>query len=322
MASKFSITAELNLQTKNLNQVVGDLRKQFQGVDLNIKVKDLDKAGSSIRSVTKASRDASTAVSGLGSDIATAAKKFSAVTLATGTLIGFTRAVKNAVSDAIQFEREVVKIAQASGKTVTQLKTLKDEVSSVSTTFGVSSKELILAARTLTQAGFAADKAAGALRVLAQTDLAATFDSIQDTTEGAIAVLNQFGKEAQRTGSEVQFLENAFSAINQVSKKFAVESADLITAIRTTGSAFESAGGSLNELIGLFTSVRSTTRESAESIATGFRTIFTRTQRLDTINNLRQLGIELQDAEGKFVGPIEATKRLSAALKYIRSKRF
>jgi hypothetical protein len=38
-------------------------------------------------------------------------------------------------------------------------------------TFGASSKELILAARTLTQAGFAADKAAGALRILAQTDL-------------------------------------------------------------------------------------------------------------------------------------------------------
>jgi hypothetical protein len=95
MASKFSITAELNLQTKNLNQVIGNLKNQFNGIDLNIKIKDLDKAGGSIQSVAKASRDASTAVSGLGSDIATAAKKFSAVTLATGTLIGFTRAVKN-----------------------------------------------------------------------------------------------------------------------------------------------------------------------------------------------------------------------------------
>lgn len=322
MASKFTITAELNLQTKNLNQVIGNLKQQFQGADFNVKIKDLDKAAGNIRDITKAAKTASVATNSLGNSIATAAKRFSAITLATGTLVGFTRAVKNAVSDAIEFEREVVKIAQATGSTVQQLKGLTREITSVATNFGVSSKELILAARNLTQAGFAADKVTGALKVLAQTELAATFDSIADTTEGAIALLNQFGKTAQKTGNEVAFLEKSFSAINQVSKEFAVESSDLVTAIRTTGSAFESAGGSLNELLALFTSVRSTTRESAESIATGFRTIFTRTQRLDTINNLRSLGVELQDVEGKFVGPMEAVKRLSAALNTIDPRDF
>lgn len=322
MASKFTITAELNLQTKNLNQVIGNLKQQFQGADFNVKIKDLDKAAGNIRDITKAAKTASVATNSLGNSIATAAKRFSAITLATGTLVGFTRAVKNAVSDAIEFEREVVKIAQATGSTVQQLKGLTREITSVATNFGVSSKELILAARNLTQAGFAADKVTGALKILAQTELAATFDSIADTTEGAIALLNQFGKTAQKTGNEVVFLEKSFSAINQVSKEFAVESSDLVTAIRTTGSAFESAGGSLNELLALFTSVRSTTRESAESIATGFRTIFTRTQRLDTINNLRSLGVELQDVEGKFVGPMEAVKRLSAALNTIDPRDF
>jgi hypothetical protein len=322
MAQKFTITAELNLQTKNIGQVVDNLKKQFQGADLNIKIKDLAKAESQMRGLSKTTGEAERSVSSLGGSIATAAKKFSAITLATGTLIGFTRAIKNAVSDAIEFEREIVKIAQATGKTVGQLKSLQNEVSFVASSLGVSSKELILAARSLTQAGFAADKVTGALRVLAQTEVAATFDSIADTTEGAIALLNQFGRAAQRTGSEVEFLERSLSAINQVSKDFAVESSDLITAVRTTGSAFESAGGSLNELLALFTSVRSTTRESAESIATGFRTIFTRVQRVDTINALRNLGIELQDVEGKFVGPMEATKRLSTALSTIDPRDF
>ena len=70
----------------------------------------------------------------------------------------------------------------------------------------------------------------------------------------------------------------------------------------------------LNELIALFTSVRATTRESAESIATGLRTIFTRIQRPRTIKFLEQLGVSLTDVEGKFVGPFEAIKRLSEAL--------
>ena len=322
MASKFTITAELSLQTKNLNQVVSNLRQQFQNANLNIKIKDLANAQAQVNKLSSSAKDATKNVGLLGSGINQAFKRFTVITAVTGTIVGFTRALKNAVGDAIEFEREVVKIAQATGQTVGQLKGLVSEINSVSTSFGVSSKELILAARSLTQAGFAADKVSGALKILAQTELAATFDSIQDTTEGAIALLNQFGREAQKTGSEVKFLEQSFSAINQVSKEFAVESSDLVTAIRTTGSAFETAGGSLNELIALFTSVRSTTRESAESIATGFRTIFTRVQRVDTINNLRALGIELQDAEGKFIGPMEAAKKLSIALNSIDPRDF
>lgn len=322
MASKFTITAELNLQTKNLGQTVNNLKQQFKGMDVNIKVKDLAAAESSIRNISKEAKSASQSMGLLGSSIGMAFKRFAAVTLATGTIVGFTRAIKSAVSDAISFEREIVKIAQATGKTVAQLRALSNEVGDVATKFGVSSKELLDAARSLTQAGFAADKVTGALKLLAQTELAATFDSIGDTTEGVIALLNQFGRTAQRTGTEIDFLEKSLSAINQVSKEFAVESSDLITVIRTTGSAFESAGGSLDELLALFTSVRATTRESAESIATGFRTIFTRVQRVDTINALRDLGIELQDAEGKFVGPMEAAKRLSVALSTIDPKDF
>lgn len=317
MASKFNITAELNLQTKNLGKVVNDLRSQFQGANLNIKIKDLSKAQSQIQSLGKAAKATDKTLSDFGAGFAQAVKKFSVITAATGTLISFTRALKSGVGEAIEFERELIKVSQAAGKSANDLQYLSKEITKISTTFGASSKDLIAVARTLTQAGISADKVTASLKILAQTSLTASFESIQDTTEGAIALLNQFGREAQKTGTEVQFLENSLNAINQVSKSFAVESSDLVTAIRTTGSAFQSAGGDLNELLALFTSVRSTTRESAESIATGFRTIFTRVQRVDTIQALKEMGIELQDASGKFVGPVEAVKRLSAALNTI-----
>ena len=70
----------------------------------------------------------------------------------------------------------------------------------------------------------------------------------------------------------------------------------------------------LNEFIAVFTSVRATTRESAETIATGLRTIFTRIQRGSTIKFLREFGVELQDSQGKFVGAYEAVRRLSEGL--------
>ena len=150
--------------------------------------------------------------------------------------------------------------------------------------------------------------------ILAKTSLGATFTSIQDTTEGAIALLRQFGNEARKAGGDIKFLEKSLDAINAVSKRFAVESDDLITVIRRVGGVFSAAGGEVNELIALFTSVRSTTRESAETIATGLRTIFTRIQRPETISQLRELGIVLQDAQGNFVGAYEAVKRLSQGL--------
>ena len=119
-------------------------------------------------------------------------------------------------------------------------------------------------------------------------------------------IFNQFGKGAAA-------LESQLGSLNAVAGKFAVESGDLIATIRRTGGVFKAAGGDLNELIALFTSVRSTTRESAESIATGLRTILTRIQRPKTIEYLRQYGVELETLEGKFVGPFEAVRRLSEA---------
>ena len=73
----------------------------------------------------------------------------------------------------------------------------------------------------------------------------------------------------------------------------------------------------LQEFIAVFTSVRATTRESAETIATGLRTIFTRIQRGSTIEALKEFGVTLTDAEGKFVGAYRAIGLLAEGLRSI-----
>ena len=126
--------------------------------------------------------------------------------------------------------------------------------------------------------------------------------------------MRQFSIDARDLG-------DVLGSINAVASKFAVESGDIISAIQRTGGVFASASKgvsqgkqALNEFIAVFTSVRATTRESAETIATGLRTIFTRIQRSSTLELLKQFGIELQDLEGKFVGPFAAVQRLSECL--------
>ena len=332
--SRFVLTAQLQLQAPtNTRQVVNQMQQQLQNVNVQINPvinnqalsnanKQLTKVSVSAQNVSKNLRGASRSAESFGSALGAAARRFASITLATGFFLGITRAMGSAVGRAVEFEKEMLKISQVTGKTVRGLQDLSNEVTKLSTTFGVGSEEILGAARTLSQAGLAADQVTKSLRVLAQTDLAATFDNIADTTEGAVALINQFRKEVRAAGSEAAFLEKALDAINAVSKNFAVESADLISVVRRTGGVFEAAGGQLNELIALFTSVRSTTRETADTIATGFRTIFTRIQRTETIDQLKELGIVLQDSTGKFVGPLDAIKRLSAGLSALDPRDF
>ena len=329
MAQRFNLTAQLQIQANpnSVNQTVAKIKKQLSpisNVQMNVQAnaRSLAQANKQIQGVNKGFKQANKSAGELNRTLVESARRFSVITIATGSLLSLANAFKRSVKEAIAFEAELVKISQVTGRSVSNLKGLSDEVTRLSTTLGVSSASLLNTSRILLQTGLSADKAKKALDILAKTTLAATFDDIQSTTEGAIAILNQFGTQAAKTGNDIEFLEKSLDSINAVSKSFAVESGDLVSAIRRVGGVFANAGGSVEELVALFTSVRATTRESAETIATGLRTIFTRIQRQDTVDQLKDLGIVLQDAQGNFVGAFEAVKRLSEGLSGLDPRSF
>jgi len=265
-----------------------------------------------IQAAGNAAQAAAGSMQQFGEQAGLAIRRFSAFAVPTTILLGLITLIKEGVSEAVEFEKEMIRLSQVTGRSVAALSDLSGEITRLSTSLGTSSKDLGNVATTLAQAGLSAKDTKLALEALARSSLAATFTSIEDTTEGAIAVFRQFNVEASD-------LQGVIGSLNSVSAQFAVESDDLVSVIRRTGGAFKASGGNLNELLGLFTSVRATTRESADSIATGFRTIFTRVQRPRTIQFLRELGVELQDAKGQFIGPVESIRRLNAALSEIPS---
>ena len=306
--SKFVLTAQLQLQAPtNAAKIIAKLRKDLSGVKVPVTVTGAAKAQRQIKSVAAATKQAGTAAQNMGKSFGIAFKRFAAFTIASRAVSLFTSGLANAVDEAVDFQREMIKISQVTGKTITQLQGLERTIFSLATSLGVSSKELLSTTRVLSQAGIKAKDLDVALAALAKTTLAPTFENIAQTAEGAIAILAQF---KQGVGA----LETQLGSINAVAGQFAVEAGDIIGAIRRTGGVFKEAGGSLSEFIALFTSVRATTRESSESIATGLRTIFTRIQRPKTLEFLRQYGVELTDLEGRFVGPYEAVRRLNKAV--------
>ncbi len=224
------------------------------------------------------------------------------------------RALTGAVKDAVEFEKEIVRISQVTGNTVSQLDNLTTQITSLSKELGISANELAQTSRVIAQAGIRGKDLEQVLTALARSTLAPTFGKITDTTEGLIAAFGQFGLKGKDA-------EAVLGSLNRVSKEFAVEAEDLISVIRRAGGVFASAAGdtkgtvgALQELTAVFTAVRSSTRESADTIAAGLRTIFSRIQRRSTINFLKQFGIDLVDAQGKFVGIFPAFDQLSQRL--------
>ena len=306
--SRFVLTAQLQLQApNNVAQVVRQIQNQLNNVQVNVQVQGVQQAQRQIQQLTRNTNNATSAAERMGRAFAVSVRRFAAFSIATRAVGLFTSTLADAVQTSIDFERQLIKISQVTGKSIGGLRDLTNEITNLSTSLGVSSGDLLEVTTVLAQAGLSADDTKKALNSLAKAALAPNFDSISETAEGAIAILAQFGKG-------VDALESQLGSINAVAGAFAVEASDLIDVIRRTGGVFKSSGGDLNELLALFTSVRATTRESAESIGTGLRTIFTRIQRPKTIEFLKQFGVELVDLEGKFVGPFEAVRRLSGAL--------
>lgn len=314
---KIGITG-LDKANKDLNTLDTRLRS------LGSSFQTLKTAQTSFRGVATQMQAAATNATHFGEQIGLAARRFAAFTVAAESFIALAGAVRKAASEAVAFQHEIVRIAQVANTSIKNVQAINKEVGRLSTTLGVSSKELISVASIFQQAGLSIKDTEKALQALAKSALAPNFDKMSDTAEGAIAVMQQFHIQADK-------LEEALGSMNAVAGKFATEARDLVEVVKRAGGAFSQTGGQLNELLALFTSVRQTTRESAESIATGLRTIFTRIQRNDTVEALKQLRIDLRytreeakalgDAglENQFVGAYQSIERLSRGLQGLRT---
>lgn len=304
---------------KNLAGVQAELRRTFSDKGLSVDVtgaagaKELEAA---LRNVRREATGLSGEFQRLGGQVDNVLRRFSAYLIASGGILTTIALFKSAIGEGLKFQDQLVRIKQVSGDSDKEIKKLGDSVGQLARNYGVSSAELIKSAVTLKQAGLSATQTRIAIEALAKTDLAPNFDNLAKTTEGVIAIFQQFGKDASK-------LESQLGSVSAVAGTFAVEASDLITVIQKAGGAAKSSGANFEELLALFTSVRSTTRESADAISTGLRTIFGRLQRPDTIKFLHDLGIEMRytkkeaeelgnvDLYGKFVGPFEAIQRLS-----------
>lgn len=290
----------------SIKRTEAQIRSSLSSINIPVSV-DAKRAVAETRNLKQALTEAGSAAERLGIELARGVKVTGEYILIRNAISNLLDVISDSTKQAIRFEFELAKIAQTVNKTNAQVQAYSGRIFDLSKSYGVTNIKIAETIRILTQAGLAFDDAARGAEILAKTTLLASFDDIESSTEAMIATMRTFNLTIGET-------EKAFEDIGVISKAYAVESADLVEAIKRAGGVFAATGGSVEELLALFTSVRQTTRESAETIATGFRTIFSRLQRPKTIQFFKELGIQLADTEGKFIGNYEAIEAINKGL--------
>jgi len=316
LRSMSRVLREASLRSKTLNLSLTKLNKSLRSSSTNTKAaaRGVQQVGVSAAKTSKQIQAANNSAVAFGKSLRGQVAKYVGFTAVNTAFSLTTRLLDEAVRAYIDYDRQLIRIQQVTNSSRGAISGLNEEIRRLSASLGTSAAELVQVSVTLAQTGLTAREVQSAIKAIAQASLAPTFTDMKQTAEGAIAAFNQFGIAANQ-------LESVLDSINAVASRFAVEADDIIGAIQRTGGVFAAASkgvaegtDALNQFIAVFTSVRSTTRESSETIATGLKTIFTRLQRLDTISSLQDLlGISLLD-KGEFVGAYEAIFRISDAI--------
>lgn len=211
----------------------------------------------------------------------------------TAVLGGVIRTFKELATTTIDVEKNLTDISRVFGLTTTQLQKFSTELFQVSKITATSFNDASKAALEFSRQGLAAEetlqrtKDALTLARLAGVSYANAVDALTSTVNG-------FADSGVTT---TQIL-NKLVAVEQ---DFAVGAGDLADALSRTGQAAQEAGVSLDQLNALVTAAQERTARGGAVIGNALKTIFTRLQRTETLDQLEAFNIAVRDVQGNIL---------------------
>lgn len=246
-----------------------------------------------------------------GDQIFLAGKRYAAFLSATVGAYKAFQLITTGTQSVIEFDQAMVSLSQILNTSVDQISNLSTKFLDLSVSTGTSAAEIGNVAKVLAQAGFRGEQLTEAVEQIAKVPLAPVFETTEQAVDGVIAALNQFGDEGLT-------VEQIFDKLTNVSLNYAASAADIIEGWKRGGAAFKAIGGTLDEFIAAFTTIRSVTREASSAVGTSLKTISSRLADPRIIKFLETKGIRLLE-EGQFVGPLEALRRVGDAFDKIEN---
>jgi TP901 family phage tail tape measure protein len=220
-----------------------------------------------------------------------------------GVIFAVQKSFSALVTSTIEVEKSLIDINIVLNTSAKGIKQFGDQLFEVARSTGSSFKDVAAAATEFSRQGLGLEETLRRTRdALILTRLSGL--DVVSSTEALTAAVNSFTKEALTTTDVV----NKLAAVDA---KFAVSSRDLSEALQRVGSSASEAGVSFDELLGIVTSVQQTTARGGAVIGNALKTIFTRIERPQVINDLKDFGITVTDISGNVLPTIKVIENLA-----------
>ena len=227
--------------------------------------------------------------------------------VAFGASVAVINAIQNSfkqlVVQTVQVEKSLADINVVLGASSANLEKFGNNLFRISKNTAQSFDEVATAATEFARQGLSVEKTLkrtnDALVLTRLTGMKAT-----DAVKGLTAAVNSFSDAGVNT-TEVM---NKLAAVDMA---FAVSSEDLINGLSRAAAVAQDAGMNIDQLIGSITAAQQITARGGAVIGNSFKTIFTRIQRPETINQLEQLGVAVKDVQGNVLPAIKILESLA-----------
>ena len=225
----------------------------------------------------------------------------------TAVLGGVIRSFKELAVVTIDVEKNLADINRVFGLTTSQLQKFSTDLFNVSkqtaSTFDQASKAALEFSRQGLKAEDTLQRTKDALTLtrLAGISTANAVDALTSTVNGFAA-----------TGISTTQILNKLVAVEQ---DYAVGAGDLAEALSRTGQAAQEAGVSLDQLNALVTAAQQSTARGGAVIGNALKTIFTRLQRTETLDQLEAFNIAVRDVQGNILPAVTILQNFAGAYK-------
>jgi len=236
-----------------------------------------------------------------------ATARVTAFGLTAGAIYKVSQAIREGAKATLEVDKQLVELNTYLGQSRKELEGFSQSLFKVAKNAAVPFEAASEAAKEFARQGLSANE------ILKRTESALTLARISgisysQAVNGITTALNSFSKEAL-TASEIT------NKLIAVDTRFAVSSAQLNEALTRVGSSAEESGISIDKLIATVTAAQQITGRGGAVIGNALKTIFTRLQRPEVLNQLEQLGVAIKDQNGFLLDGISILKNYSDATK-------
>lgn len=236
-----------------------------------------------------------------------ATARVTAFGLTAGAIYRVSQAIREGAKATIEVDKQLVELNTFLGQSTKQLEGFSQSLFKIAKNSAVPFEAASEAAKEFARQGLSANE------ILKRTESALTLARISgisyaQAVNGVTTALNSFSKEALQA-------EDIVNKLIAVDTRFAVSSAQLNEALTRVGSSAEESGISIDKLIATVTAAQQTTGRGGAVIGNALKTIFTRLQRPEVLNQLEQLGVAVKDQNGFLLDGIGILKNYADATK-------